>query len=231
MTLNDILRNAQDGRAVGNLAARFGLAPDRAEAATQAMIPVFSEALQRLKDNPDALAGLIAVLATDAHLASYAGPGAEPGAAQADAALQVFGSSDAIRQAAGQAARASGVAPETIEAMLPAVASILLGGMAHSMTSEGHGGALGDLASAASSPGGLSTALGSEGASGGGFMGMLGSIFGGSPEPANPQTAALVAGLAALSGMFVAGVVASQAAQQASLGAMASSFTQPPTGT
>ena len=59
--------------------------------------------------------------------------------------------------------------------------------------------------------------------------GDVGAIFGGAHEPANPQTAALVAGLAALGGMFAAGVVASQAAQQASLGAMASSFTQPPT--
>jgi len=110
---------------------------------------------------------------------------------------------------------------------LPAVASILLGGLAHAMANEGLSGVLGDLASAAASPGGLGAALGAAEGSGGGFSGLLNSIFGGSHQPAGPQTAALVAGLSVLGGMFAAGVQASQA-QQASLNASAQSFTQPP---
>jgi hypothetical protein len=227
VTLNDILQTAQGGQAVGNLGARFGLAPEQAEAATQAMLPAFSLAFERLKAHPEALGKLVAELAGGGHEASYAEPGAADGAAGANAAAQVFASSEAIRQVAQHVAEVSGVAPETIEAMLPAVASILLGGLANALASQGLGGVLGDLADAAAAPGGLGSALGAAGGSGGGLMGMLGSIFGGSHQAVNPQTAAVVAGLTALSGMFAAGVAASQA-QQASLSAIAGSFTQPP---
>ncbi len=230
MTLNDILQNAQDGRAVDNLAARFGLTSEQAEAATQAMIPAFSAALERLKTHPEALGGLIAEVAGGAHGASYVEPAAADGAAGAGAATRVFGSPEAIREVAQPVAKAAGVAPETIEAMLPAVASILLGGLANAMAGQGLSGVLGDLASAAAAPGGLGAALGSPETSGGGLIGMLNSIFGGSHQPAVPQTAALVAGLTALSGMFAAGVAVSQA-NQASLNAVAASFIPPQTPT
>ena len=51
-------------------------------------------------------------------------------------------------------------------------------------------------------------------------MGRLGSIFSGSHQPADPQAAVLLGGVAALSAMFVAGVQAAQV-QQASLAAIA----------
>ncbi len=227
MTLNDILQNAQGGKAVDTLAVRYGLTSDQARAATQAMIPAFSAALERLKAHPEALGGLIAEVAGGGHGAFYSEPDASDGADGASAATKVFGSSDALLEVARHVAEVSGVAPETIEAMLPAVASILLGGLAHAMANEGLSGVLGDLASAAASPGGLGAALGAAEGSGGGFSGLLSSIFGGSHQPAGPQTAALVAGLSVLGGMFAAGVQASQA-QQASLNASAQSFTQPP---
>ena len=101
-------------------------------------------------------------------------------------------------------AEASGVGPEAIQGMLPAVASILLGGLGHAMAGEGQPGALADLANAAAAPGGLGSAIGAGG-------GLFGSIFSGSHEPTNPQAAPLAAGLVSLSAMFVAGVQASQA--------------------
>ena len=177
---------------------------------------------------PEALGGLIAEVAEGGHGPSYAEPAAADDAIGAGAATRLFGSSEAIRQVAQHAAEAAGVAPETIEAMLPAVASILLGGLAHAMAGQGLSGVLGDLASAAASPGGLGAALGSSGSSGGGLIGMLSSIFGGSHQPAAPQTAALVAGMTTLSGMFAAGVAVSQA-HQASLNAVAASFLPPQT--
>ncbi len=230
MTLNDILQNAQGGKAVDNLAACYGLTSEQAQVATQAMIPAFSAALDRLKAQPEALGGLIAEVAGGGHGPSYAEPAAAGGATGASAATQVFGSSEAIREVAQRVAEAAGVAPETIEAMLPAVASILLGGLAHAMAGQGLSGVLGDLASAAAAPGGLGAALGSPESSGGGLIGMLSSIFGGSHQPGAPQTAALVAGLTTLSGMFAAGAAASQA-HQASLGAVAATFIPPQTPT
>jgi hypothetical protein len=225
MTLNDILQGAQDGQAVGNLARRFGLTPDAAGAATQAMLPAFSVALERLKRDPDALAGLIAEMAKGSHDASFATCGAANETAGAQAAARVLGSPEAIQEVAVHVAAESGVAPATVEAMLPPVASILLGGLAQTLAAQGHGVALGDLAAAASAPGGLDSALASSG--GGGLVGMLHSIFGASGGPADPQTAALAAGLSALGGMFAAGVVASQA-QQAGVNAIAAPSAQPP---
>jgi hypothetical protein len=227
MTLNDILQKAQGGKAVGNLAARYGLTSDQAQAATQAMIPAFSAALERLKAHPEALGGMIAEVVGGGHGAVYSETAAFDAADGGSAATRVFGSSQALRQVAQHVAEVSGVAPETVEAMLQAVASILLGGLAHAMANEGLSGVLGDLASAAASPGGLGAALGAARGSGGGLGGLLNSIFGGSHQPTGPQTAALAAGLTVLGGMFAAGVQASQA-QQASLNAIAQSFTPPP---
>jgi hypothetical protein len=227
MTLSDILQSAQGGQAVGNLARRYGLTPEAAEAATQAMLPAFSVALERLKGHPTAFAGLVAEMAGASHGASFAGA-SEDAVAGAQAAQRVFGSPDAMRKVIEHVAEASGVAPATVEAMLPAVASILLGGLAQAMASQGHGAALGDLAAAASAPGGLDSALASAGGSGGGLMGVLHSIFGGSNESADQKAAAIVAGVTALSAMFAAGVAAS-GAHQASLNAIAGSFGQPPT--
>ena len=56
MTLNDILQSAQGGQALDNLAARFGLSDSEMKAATQALIPAFSEAFQKLSTRPDIFA-------------------------------------------------------------------------------------------------------------------------------------------------------------------------------
>lgn len=222
MTLNDILHAAQGGQAVANLARAHGLTPEQAEAATQAMLPAFSLVFERLKSHPDTLGALVAELSAGAHDASFAAPlaGNAPGD---DAVGKLFGSPEAVRKAAEHVAEASGVAPATAASMLPEVASILLGGLAHAMASQG---LLGDLAAAASAPGGLGAALGHSGEPEG-FMGRLGSIFSGSHQPADPQAAVLLGGVAALSAMFVAGVQAAQV-QQASLAAIAQAI-QPPT--
>ena len=224
MTLNDILHSAQGGQAVANLASANGLSPEEAERASQAMLPAFSSAFERLKGHPDALGALVAELSNGGHDASYAAPAGAAGAGVAD---KLFGSPEAVRKVAEQVAQASGVAPATAAAMLPEVSSILLGGLAHAMASQNLKGVLDDLAAAAAAPGGLGAALGHPGDTGG-FKGMLGSLFGGSPKPADPQAAALVGGIAALSAMFMAGVSASQV-QQASLAAVAQATQPPPT--
>jgi len=224
MTLNDILQSAQGGQALDNLAARFGLSDSEMKAATQALIPAFSEAFQKLSTRPGGLGGLLTEMANGAHSASYADPGQPAGSLSPEAVGHVFGSPDAANKVVQDVAQASGVSPQIIEAMLPVAGSMLVGGLTHAMAADGHSGALGELAAAARAPGGLGPASGS----GGGFLGsIMGSLFGGAHEPGAAQTAAVVAGLTALSSMFVAGVQASQA-QQASLGSVAQSFTQPP---
>ena len=224
MTLNEILRSAQGGRAVGNLAARFGLSEGEAQAAAQAMIPTFSVAFERLAAHPDTLGGLLTEMTNGAHAVSYADPDAPAAALSPEALGQVFGSPEGVEKAVHHVAEASGVSVQAIGGMLPVAGSMLIGGLARSMADQGHGSVLGELAGAAAAPAGLGAALGSAPGGSGALGSLWNSVFGGAP--ANPQAAALVAGVTALSAMLASGVQASQASQ-ASLAATASSF-QPP---
>jgi hypothetical protein len=93
MTLNDIVKNAQGGKAVDNLAAQYGLSSADAEKAVQAMIPAFSAALQQIVSHPAAIAGVLKELTSGEHAASYApGQAPAPGAAAGDALGRIFGS-------------------------------------------------------------------------------------------------------------------------------------------
>jgi hypothetical protein len=232
MTLNEIVHSAQGGQAVANLGAQFGLAPEAAEAAVQAMIPAFSVALTSMAANPAAIGAVLSELASGAHAASYVDPSQTAGAGGLGGAVlgQLFGSPRTIDQIVAHVAEVSGVSADTIRAMLPAVASVLLGGLAHSMANQGLSGVLEQLANAAAAPGGLGSSVAPAGGSGQGVIGSLfGSMFGGSRGAANPEAAALAAGFATLSAMFASGVQVAQA-HQATMGAIAQSFTQPPPG-
>lgn len=232
MTLNDILHSAQGGQAVANLGAQFGLAPDAAESAVQAMVPAFSTALTSMAANPAAIGGVLSELASGAHAASYADPAQTAGAGGLGGAVlgQLFGSPQTIDQIIAHVAQASGVSADTIRAMLPAVASMLIGGLAHSMANQGLSDVLGRLANAATAPGGLGSTVAPAGSAQGVIGSIFGAIFGGSHDAANPETAALAAGFATLSAMFVSGVQVAQA-HQAAMGAIAQSFTTQPPGT
>jgi len=227
MNLNDIIQAAQGGQGVNNLASQFGLSPEQAQAAIQAMIPAFSGGLQNAAQSPSGLGGLLSQLTSGAHQGSFADP------AQASAAAgpggnvlgQIFGSPQVSAQISQHAAQMSGVSPEIIAQMMPVVASMLMGGLFHSMNSQGMGSILSQLASAATAPGGLGSMLGQASAgapaSGGGmFGGMLGNLLGGlmgggaAQTGANPQASAMQAGLSTLTNMFNAGVQVSQAHQQ-----------------
>jgi len=233
MTLNDILHSAQGGQAVANLAAQFGLAPEAAEAAVQAMIPAFSAALTAMAANPAVVGAVLGELASGAHAASYGDPCQTSAAGGLGGAVlgQLFGSPQTIDQIVAHVAEVSGVSADTIRAMLPAVASILMGGLAHAMANQGLSGVLGQLANAAAAPSGLGSTASPPGGLGAGLFGsFLGSIFGGAHATASPEAAALATGFVALSAMFASGVQVAQT-HQASMSAIAQSFTQPPSGT
>ena len=226
MNLNDIIQAAQGGQGVSNLASQFGLTPEQTQAAVQAMIPAFSTGLQNTAQNPAGLGGLLSQLTSGAHQGSFTDPN------QAGAAVgvggnvlgQIFGSPQVTSQVGQQASQMSGVSPQVIQQMMPIVASMLMGGLFHSMNSQGMGGILGQLASAATAPGGLASSFGqgaaAPAAGGGMFGGMLGNVLGGlfgggaQQSGANPQAAAMQAGLSTLTNMFQAGVQVSQAHQQ-----------------
>jgi hypothetical protein len=213
MNLNDIIQAAQGGQGVANLGAQFGLTPEQTQAAVQALTPAFSTALQKVTSDPSSLAGIVGHLASGLHQGSFTG--ADPSAATANggAALsQIFGSSQIAAQIAAHASSASGVDPQTIQQMMPALASMLLGGLAHSLTAQGFGGVLGQLTSAAEASAGQGGA-----GQGGGLAGMvtsmIGNLFGGG-QSGQAASGLAQAGMSALTGMLQSGVQTSAAHQQ-----------------
>jgi len=78
MNLNDIIQAAQGGQGVANLGAQFGLTPEQAQAAVQALTPAFSTALQKVTSDPSSLGGIVSHLASGVHQASFTG--ADPAA-------------------------------------------------------------------------------------------------------------------------------------------------------
>jgi hypothetical protein len=238
--LNDILQNAQGGNAVGNLAQRFGLSPDQTNNAIQALIPALSAALQNKAGDPGALGSIISAMTDKDHQASFSNPDAAPHpdavAKGQDVLGDLFGSSNVTNQVAQQISNVTGLRPDLLTQLLPAVTSIALGGMAQSFHNQGLGGLLGQLAGAAQQ-GNLGSMLGQNPQnpqspqtapdnSGGGLMGLVTSVLGGllgggnktPDEPAAPQ-----AGLETLTKMFQPGTSSGnfdQAGLQDAIGAI-----------
>ncbi len=214
MNLSDIMQAAQGGQGINNLASQFGLSPQQAQAAIQAMIPAFSTGLQRTAQDPTGLGGLIAQMTNGAHAAGYADPNQAANASALGGGIlsQIFGSPQIAQQIGQHAAQMSGVNAQVIQQMMPIVASMLTGGLAQSMASQGMGGILGQLAGAVGAP-----AAGAQAPPAGGLFGgiasMVGNLLGGG-APGSPQATAVQAGLNTLNSMFQAGVQVSQAHQQ-----------------
>jgi hypothetical protein len=216
MNLNDIMQAAQGGQGVTNLANQFGLSPDQAQAAISAMMPAFSQGLQGAMTNPGALGSILSQMASGAHAPSYTGAAPAGPAPTGDILGSIFGNPQVMGQLSQQAAQMSGISPQTLQQMMPAVASILMGGLAHNMNTQGMGGILGQLASAATGPGGLGAAMGgaAPGSGGGLFGAIMGMFTGGAQNAQTGQSGAMQTGLSTLTNMLNAGVQVSQAHQQ-----------------
>lgn len=184
--LNDIIQNAQGGKAIENLATQFGITPDQAQAAVQAIIPALSTGLMQKLGQPGELSNIISAITDPTHQASFS----NPEAAQSDATAQkggdvinnIFGSSHVANQIAQQIANRTGLRADVIMQMLPVVASIAIGGLAKAAQNQGWGGMLGQLANAATAAEqGATGTAGQPGSGGllGALIGMVGALLGG----------------------------------------------------
>jgi len=226
-SLNDILQSAQGGQAINNIAQRFGLSQEQAQAAVQALIPALSAGLTKAATNPGTLGSVISAVTDSAHQASFnnAAAAQSPAAAQksSDTLSQILGSNHIVQQIAQQASAVTGIRPDILVQILPVVASIAIGGLATSLHNQGLGGALGQLASAAEQ-GNLGSILGgaagSANGAGGGLLGtltnILGSLFGGSVQgggQAGAPNPSLNNALSSLTNLFQTGNLPSNISQ------------------
>ncbi len=134
MNIIDMLTKVQGGSAVDNLAKSFGLPPEKAEAALEAVVPQLGRAMERNTLNRGGIADLVATLGTgrpERYL--------EPDAKLDDPKLQslgdqylaeILGSKDRSRAVAAKVQRQTGVSEDVVKKMLPVIATMVLGGVA-----------------------------------------------------------------------------------------------------
>ncbi len=233
MTLNDIVQSAQGGQAIDNIAARFGLSPEQAQNAVTALLPAFQMGLQNVTAG-GGIGSILQHLGNGAHQQSYADPGAaqSPEATQAGGSVlgDIFGGHAATGQVAQQASSESGVPASVIQAMMPALASVIMGGLFHGAQNGGFGGILqsmmgsvfgGSGGSIFGGQGQTTASAAPPAAEEGGLGGLIGSVLGGlfgggnpaptapGATPAAPAATSSDAALDQFSSMFQAGTPAS----------------------
>ncbi len=236
--LFEMMMQAQGGNAMQNLARQFGLAPEQAQSAVEAMLPAFQMGLQKQTESIDGFQQMMQMMGGGNYAAIHDadGDGIPDEAAEQgkDVLGQLFGGKEVSRAVAAQASMMSGISDQIIKQMLPVVASMLMGGLFKGAMNNGLGGLFGQAMQ-----GGLAGMFGqmmggqqaqpapqAGGLFGnnplGGMLGqMIGGMMGQKPAPPPPQDP-MSAGLDMLRGMFDTG----QQVQKSQLDAFQSIFQQ-----
>ena len=214
--LSDIIQAAHGGDAIGNIATKFGISPEQASEAINALTPALSQGLQAQTQDPSGLTQILDHLNDPAHQAAYSDPVAaqDPAATSAGGSLlnQIFGEAG-MGQIVEHLAATTGISPQILSQLAPIVASMAMGGVAKSMQANGYGDVLGKLGAGAA--GQADQAGASSGGIGGLIGNVLGSLFGHAAPASEGETAGaaaggldpalLQAGMNALNGMFQSG--------------------------
>lgn len=128
--LFDIARAAQSGMGLQNLSREFGLDPDQARRAVEALLPAFTMAFRQTAVDPVAFANLAGAVGSGLYAPYFDGTAAGSGAARPETVVaQLFGSDAVARQIAAQASGLTGIGAQVIHRMLPVLAAMLVGGM------------------------------------------------------------------------------------------------------
>ncbi|TIS78398.1 MAG: DUF937 domain-containing protein, partial [Mesorhizobium sp.] len=132
-SLFDIFLQAQNGAGMQALAQQFGLSMQQAQAAVQALLPAFSQGLQRNTADPYGMGAFMTAMASGQHAKYFedATRAFTPqGIDEGNGILgHLFGSKDLSRAVAAQAAQATGLSQQVLQQMLPAMASMMMGGL------------------------------------------------------------------------------------------------------
>lgn len=139
-SLFDIFAQAQNGAGMQALAQQFGLSMQQTQAAVQALLPAFSQGLQRSTADPYGLGAFMTAMASGQHAKYFedATRAFSPqGIDEGNGILgHLFGSKDLSRAVAAQAAQATGLSQQMLQQMLPAMASMMMGGLAQQTSNQ-----------------------------------------------------------------------------------------------
>ncbi|TIV31574.1 MAG: DUF937 domain-containing protein, partial [Mesorhizobium sp.] len=132
-SLFDIFAQAQNGAGMQALAQQYGLSMQQTQAAVQALLPAFSQGLQRYTADPYGMGAFMTAMASGQHAKYFedATRAFSPqGIDEGNGILgHLFGSKDLSRAVANQAAQATGLSQQVLQQMLPAMASMMMGGL------------------------------------------------------------------------------------------------------
>lgn len=136
----DLMRQAQASGGLDMLTQQFRLSDDQLQKAMLAVLPAFAMGLQHAMTHAPTNPAL-SMLAGSAyqHFWQAAGRGFSPQAQSDGQRLldYLFGSDEASRRVAHQAADYTGMSVDIMQQMLPLLAGIMAGGMHHWMISQG----------------------------------------------------------------------------------------------
>ena len=160
MSLLEQLLGANDGAAVDQISRQLGLDSSQTRSALDALLPTVAAGFQRNASSGTGLEGLLGALAGGGGAARYV---EDPAQLAQRSAIddgngilgQIFGSKDVSREVATRAAAQTGLGPEILKAMLPMVASLVMGAMAKRAFSGAGQAGLPQVASANPGGGGL----------------------------------------------------------------------------
>jgi hypothetical protein len=132
-TFADLLRQAQGGQALDNIAAAYGLKRGEVEAMTTALLPMLQIGLQRSLTEAAAPSTVADLLDPDRFGAAFedAHAALSPAATEAGrmALARIFGSPEAAKVVADQTAAISGVGADVVSKVMPTLAATVLGGI------------------------------------------------------------------------------------------------------
>ncbi len=140
LSLYDMLAGAQNGSAVEQMARNYGLSVQQTQAAMEALLPAFSQGLKRNAADPYGVTTFLQALSTGQHARYFedsARAFSPEGMAEGNGILgHLFGSKELSRAVAAQAAQTTGIAQQTLQQMLPALAAMIMGGLFKQSTGQ-----------------------------------------------------------------------------------------------
>ncbi len=135
-----LLRAAQGGQGLDNLARFYGLSVQQAQTAAEAVMPAFAVGLQKSMQSPEKLAQLMALMMRGPYGALYDQSTTAPAQLHApgsQALDAVFGSPEVSRAVVNQAAASTGLGIAVVKQMVPDFAALVVGGLTKSLAASG----------------------------------------------------------------------------------------------
>ncbi|OYZ90389.1 MAG: hypothetical protein B7X99_17130 [Rhizobiales bacterium 17-65-6] len=135
-----MLRAAQGGQGLNNLAQLYGLSVQQAQIAAEALMPAFAAGLQKRMGSPEGLANIMVLMMRGPYGALYdQRPNSpadfmQPGT---NALQALFGSDEVNRAVMNHAAATTGLGTAVMNQMGPGFASLLMGGLTKSLAASG----------------------------------------------------------------------------------------------